>query len=86
MKDWLKNYKVLWGIILTIGSALVGFIIYNQTLVHRINLLNEDLQKAKNEIDIINNSKFIQWREWKWIIEDKLVQAKIITIEAGIIR
>jgi len=89
----LNNIKILWGVIILLAGGLIGFIIYNKTLIADIVLLKEDLTKAKTEItllkttvDVLANSELYEFRRWRWTIEEKLLRANIITIEAGIIK
>lgn len=83
---WYANYKLLWWFIGIIFSTLVGFIAYNQTLLHKISLLEHDIKHLDDEIDIINNSTLYQYRQWKWDIEDALKHAGIIYFEAGVLK
>jgi hypothetical protein len=48
---WLNNIKTLWGIIAVLFTALVGFIAYNQTLVHKIELLEEKVLFKIEKLD-----------------------------------
>ena len=86
MKDWLSNIKVLWSIIIALGGALTGFIIYNQTLMSKIDRTMGDLIKVRNVIDVIENSYLYQNKLWKLEIETALVHAGIISFDAGILK
>ena len=72
MKDWLSNIKVLWSIIIALGGALTGFIIYNQTLMNRIDILTDEVTKVDDKMDVIENSYLKYMRQSIWDLQDSI--------------
>ena len=72
MKDLLSNIKVLWSIIIALGGALTGFIIYNQTLMNKIDILTDEVTKVDDKMDVIENSYLKYMRQSIWDLQDSV--------------